>query len=100
MRLMRARITRGTAVVMCVTRRSVRSVDFAPPPGDRIRHPDHRQKLLMPGAGSAGATWALAHPELMDMAVHHGQSAAGPRPRRLGRAAGIDQHAAVSFTLS
>jgi hypothetical protein len=50
--------------------------------------------------GFRRATWALAHPELMDMAVHHGQSAAWPRPRRLGRAAGIDQHAAVSFTLS
>ena len=98
MRPMRARITRGTAVVMCVTRRSVRSVDFAPPPGDCIRHPDHRQNSSF--QARFRRAWALAHPERMDLAVRHGQSAAGPRPRRLGRAAGIDQHAAVSFTLS
>jgi len=40
MRLMRARTTRGTAVVRCVTSRSVRSVGFAPPPGGCIRQPD------------------------------------------------------------
>jgi hypothetical protein len=53
MRLMRARMTRGTAVVMCVTSRSVRSAGFAPPPGGCIRQPDHRQEILMPGAGFA-----------------------------------------------
>jgi hypothetical protein len=47
MRLMRARMTRGTAVVMCVTSRSVRSVASHRRPGGCIRQPDHRQKLLM-----------------------------------------------------
>jgi hypothetical protein len=83
---MRARMTRETAIVMCVTRRSVRSAGFAPPPGGCIRQPNRRQKLLIPGAGFRRATWPLAHPEPVDLAVHHGQSATGPRPRRLGRA--------------
>ena len=51
--------------------------DFAPPPGGCIRQPDHRHKLLMPARGFRCATWPLAHPEPVDMAVHHGQSAAG-----------------------
>ena len=49
MRLMRARMTHGTSVVMGVTSRSVRERGFGPPPGGCIRQPDHRQKLLMPG---------------------------------------------------
>ena len=77
MRLMRARMTRGIAVVMGVTSRSVRSVASHRRWSGCIRQPDHRQKLLMPGAGFRCATWPLAHPERVDMAVHHGQSAAG-----------------------
>lgn len=83
MQLMRAQTTRGTAVVRCVTSRSVRSVA------------SHRRGAAASGSRTTArsspcqarvrcATWPLAHPELVDMAAHHSQSAAGPRPRRLG----------------
>ena len=53
MRLMRARMTRGTAVVMRVTSPVSSERGFAPSPRGCIRQPDHRHKLLMPGAGFA-----------------------------------------------
>jgi hypothetical protein len=76
MRLVRAWMTRGTAVVMGVTSRPVRSVA------------SHRRRAAASGSrataeapharrGFRCATWPLAHPEPVDMAVHHGQSAAG-----------------------
>ena len=50
MRLMRARMTVGLPLWAA---QAGSEHGFAPP-GGCIRQPDHRQKLLMPGAGSAG----------------------------------------------
>jgi hypothetical protein len=76
MRLMRARMTRGTAVVMGVTSRPVRSVA------------SHRRRAAASGSRTTARSsscqarvslrhLAAGHPEPVDMAVHHGQSAAG-----------------------
>jgi len=45
MRLMRACMTRGTAVVMCVTSPVSSERGFEPSPGGCIRQPDHHHKL-------------------------------------------------------
>jgi hypothetical protein len=76
MRLMRAWMTRGTAVVMGVTSRSVRA--WLRTAAGRL-HPAAGPPPEAPHAtrGFRCATWPLAHPEPVDMAVHHGQSAAG-----------------------
>ena len=76
MRLVRARMTRGTAVVMGVTSRPVRSVA------------SHRRRAAASGSrttarsSSCQARVPLRHlaagpPRTGDMAVHHGQLAAG-----------------------
>ena len=73
---MRARITRGTAVVMCVTNRPVRSA------ASHCRRAAASRSRTTARSSSCQArfrcaTWPLAYPELGNMAVHHGQSAAG-----------------------
>jgi len=76
MRLMRARMMRGTAAVMCVTSPVSSERGFAPPPGGCLPQPDHRHKLLMPGAGWAAppGRWHTQNwwiwPSITDITFH------------------------------